>query len=153
MRQCTKCDVRSTIMAFTLLELIIVVVLIGIIAGFAIPNYGKAIQKAHERDMLMQLMALHAANVMYRANAGTYWDTGGGAQTNLATINSTLGINIISSDGTTYSYTGAAGGGSFTADADWDAYTLRVNGSAINTSATPPNPCCLVGPCLTLGAC
>jgi prepilin-type N-terminal cleavage/methylation domain-containing protein len=142
---------RKKFQGFTIMELLIVVILIGIIAGFAIPNYEKAVRKAHERDMQIQLMALHAANVIYRAHTGTYWDTGGANQTDLATINSALGLNIIANDGTSYSYNGATG--SFTAYAVWSGYTIRVINSPINTSVTPPNPCCVGGGCFSVGSC
>lgn len=133
---------------FTLIELIVVVVLIGIIAGFAIPNYDKAIRKAHERDMSTQMMALHAANMIYRANAGEYWDTGGVAEPDLPDINSALGINIISNDGTTYSYTSIVGGTPFTfaATAAWGAYIIQIDQNPISGT----NPSCGSGNCLTL---
>jgi len=38
---------------FTLTELLVIVVIIGIIAGFAIPGYNKAIDKSNERDAIL----------------------------------------------------------------------------------------------------
>ena len=137
---------KTFLTGFTLIELIVVVVLIGIIAGFAIPNYDKAIRKAHERDMSTQMMALHAANMIYRANAGKYWDTATVPETALSVINSTLGINIISNDGTTYSYTSNVGGTTFTATARWGAYTIQIDQNPISGT----NPSCATGNCLTL---
>ena len=144
---------RKNLQGFTIMELLIVVILIGIIAAFAIPNYDRAIRKAHERDMEIQLMALHAANTIYRANMGTYWDTAGANEGNLATINTTLGINIIANAGTTYLYNGPAGGGSFTASATWAVHTLQVTDAPIDTAGAPPNPCCVGGTCLNVGSC
>lgn len=144
---------REKPQGFTIMELLIVVILIGIIAAFAIPNYDRAIRKAHERDMEIQLMALHAASTIYRANMGTYWDTAGANEGNLATINDTLGINIIANAGTAYVYNGPVGGGSFTAQANWDAYTLEVTDAPIDTAGVPPNPCCVGGTCLNVGSC
>lgn len=144
---------REKPQGFTIMELLIVVILIGIIAAFAIPNYDRAIRKAHERDMEIQLMALHAASTIYRANMGTYWDTAGANEGNLATINDTLGINIISNEGTTYFYNGPAGGGGFFARATWNAYILEVTDAPIDTAGVPPNPCCFTTNCLNVGDC
>ena len=63
--------------AFTIMEIVIVVILIGIIAAFALPNYNKSIRKSHERDAVLQLQALHAANLIFRARNGDYFDTVG----------------------------------------------------------------------------
>lgn len=134
---------------FTLMELMVVVIIVGVIAAFAIPNYSKSVQKAHERDMLVHLTSIHAANLLYRSYDGDYWDTGGADQ-DLAAINSTLSINIIANSGTTYNYNSADGSG-YTATAVWDAYTLAVTEAAI--SAT--NPCCAsaIYNCLAVAAC
>ena len=129
------------------MELMIVVVIIGIIAAFGIPNYQKSIQKAHERDTVAQLTALHAANLLYRSYDGAYWDTGGTDQ-NLAQINSTLSINIIANAGTAYNYN-SANGSAFTATATWAAYTLRVTQAPIGTT----NPCCQSVNCSSVPDC
>lgn len=123
---------------FTLMELMVVVMIIGVIAAFAIPNYSKSIQKAHERDMLIQLTSIHAANLLYRSYDGNYWDTGGAAQ-NLAAINSTLSINIIA-NGATYNYT--SDGTAFCAIASWDSCRLGVTEAPIDAN----NPCRDSGP-------
>jgi len=139
---------RGEIKGFTLMELMVVVIIIGIIAAFAIPNYSKSVQKAHERDMLTQLTSIHASNLLYRSYDGKYWDTGGTLQNDLAVINSTLSINIIANGGTTYTYN-SADGSSYTATASWDAYTLKVTEAAIDAA----NPCCDIGVCLAVAAC
>jgi len=123
---------------FTLMELMVVVLLIGIIAAFAIPSYDRSVRKAHERDMVEQLKVLHAASLIYRANNGGYWDTAGGDENNLATINTALAINIIANDQTAYVYNGALGGGSYSAAATWDDFTVDIDEASV--SAT--NPCC-----------
>lgn len=132
---------------FTLMELMVVVIIVGLIAAFAIPNYSKSIQKAHERDMLAQLTSLHAANLLYRSYDGKYWDTGG-TDKNMAEINSALSINIIANSGTTYNYN-SPDGITFTATATWGAYTLRVREMAIGAT----NPCCESGNCLSVPNC
>ncbi len=131
---------------FTLTELMVVVIVIGIMASFAVPSYTRSIRKSHERDMIMQLTALHASNLIFRAQQGDYWSTGGVVENKLMTINTTLGINIISNDGTTYSYKGTSGT-SFTATATWDNFTVEVAEAALDAT----NPSCKSGdPCPTL---
>lgn len=140
-----SCHVHQN--AFTLMELMVVIFLIGVIAAFALPNYDKSVRKAHEQDMVAQLKTLHAANLMYNARNGTYWDTG--ANTDISTINGTLGLNLISSDGTAYSYTGGPGGGSYTAAATWQTYTISVTGLPLSNG----NPCCASTNCLSIPNC
>lgn len=142
------------------MEIIVVVVLLGIITSFALPNYQKSVRKAHERDAIVQLTSLYAANLMYNAQDGAYLP--GSPVRNLASINSGLGINIIA-NGMTYTYAAAASAAvTFTARAFWDEsgtandFTIRVNERAINPNAVSPNrnPCCATaGKCPSLGDC
>ena len=126
---------RGEIKGFTLMELMVVVIIIGVIAAFAIPNYNKSIQKAHERDMLSQLTSIHAANLLYRSYEGKYWYAAGDPQ-NLAAINSALSINIIANAGTIYNYT-STDGSSFMATAIWGACTLGVTEAPIDGTNNP----------------
>lgn len=140
-----------SVKGFTLMELMVVVIIVGVIAAFAIPNYNKSIQKAHERDMLAQLTSINAANLLYRSYAGKYWYAAGDPQ-NLAAINSALSINIIANAGTVYTYTSADGSG-FTATAVWDGddCTLGVTEAPLDGTN---NPCLSSGTCLlTLSNC
>jgi prepilin-type N-terminal cleavage/methylation domain-containing protein len=126
--------------AFTILEVMIVISLLALIAAFAVPNYTATIAKAHERDMIAQLSSLHSANSIYAAqNDGVYWTTA--ATTSIPTINNTLNINLIPSDGTTFSYVGTAT--TFTGAASWGGFTVSVTQGPI--SAT--NPACTAGAC------
>jgi prepilin-type N-terminal cleavage/methylation domain-containing protein len=137
--------------AFTLMELMVVVVIIGIIAGFALPQYQRSIRKAHERDALVQLTAIHASNTMYRAVNDTYWP---GANQNLAQINAGLNLNILAND-MTYTYTRATAT-TYTARAAWDEtgvandFVIQIDQTAIDNN----NPCCVVGfTCPSLVSC
>lgn len=138
--------------AFTFMELMVVIILIGVIAAFAMPNYDKSIRKAHEQDIREQLKALHAANLMYNAGNGTYWDTAGAAVTDISMINNTLGMHLISNDGTAYAYTGAAGGSRYTATATWKGYRIDVTQVPLSTTGTF-NPCCGTSNCLSISSC
>ncbi|MBI5415358.1 MAG: prepilin-type N-terminal cleavage/methylation domain-containing protein [Candidatus Omnitrophica bacterium] len=138
-----------SVKGFTLIELMVVIVIVGIIAAFGIPSYTKSIQKAHERDMAAQLTAIHAANLLYRSYNGKYW---AGVNKNMAEINSALSLNIIANDGTTYNYNTVDGGSTFIATASWGTgtvYTLKVT----QVSIASTNPCCQSNNCLSLANC
>jgi len=55
---------------FSLIELLIVVVIIGIIAAIAIPNLLAARRGANEGSAISSLRTLHGANVTYQATNG-----------------------------------------------------------------------------------
>ena len=90
------------IKGFTMMELMVVIVIIGIIAGFALPQYQRAIRKSIERDAVAQLSALWASNSMYRAVNDVYWP---GVNQTAAQINLGLNINLIQQANCTYTYT------------------------------------------------
>ena len=56
---------------FSLIELLIVVVIIGIIAAIAIPNLLAARRGANEGSAISSMRTLHGANVTYQATAGS----------------------------------------------------------------------------------
>ena len=135
--------------AFTLMEIMVVVVIIGLLAVFAVPNYQNAIQKAHERDALNQLRVIHAAGNIYKSLKGANWLPASNPTIDINLINSNLGINIIEND-ISYFYLNFAG--IAIAKATWPAtpptqfeFTVAIDiPLAANT-----NPACTAGTCLT----
>lgn len=130
---------------FTMTEVIVAIVMLGILIAAAVPSYSKAIRKARERDAIMQLSAIHATNSLYRAETDVYLPTGTG---DLAAINSGLGLNI-AANGLTYTYTQSGGGTQFQATAAFSDFTVRVTQASLSGS----NPCCSAGSCPSLGGC
>ncbi|MBN1869052.1 MAG: prepilin-type N-terminal cleavage/methylation domain-containing protein, partial [Candidatus Omnitrophica bacterium] len=53
--------------AFTLVEIMVVVMIIGLIAAFGIPNFKKALLKSRERSAMLHLSAINGANEIYKA--------------------------------------------------------------------------------------
>ena len=89
--------------AFTLTELMIVVVIISIIAAFAVPNYAKAVERSHRRDAEMQLTSIYTANFQYRAVNSIFWPPTAGNR-DVTAINDPvngLGLGVIP-NGMTY---------------------------------------------------
>lgn len=131
--------------AFTLMEIMITVVLIGVIAGFAIPNYERAMNKARERDAIVQLSLIHSACQIYKAQHGGYFV---GNLNSIPLINTTLKINVISNT-TTYEYTGNANNFLLTATLPNGA---EIQANHLPLFSAPDNPCCS-GTCFILSLC
>ncbi len=114
---------------FTLTELIVVVVVLGIMAGFAIPNYTKSIDRSYRKDGTVNLTAIYAAEqIYYNNNNGSYWPASGSGD--VSAINSNLGLGILSNN-LTYSCSGD--GSTFSCTATRGSMTLTVT----QASATP----------------
>lgn len=100
--------------AYTLTEVLIAVILIGILAGLAVPNYRKTIEASRASEAKADLMQIHAGQAYYKLNNGVYWDPDENTWTNPADIDATIRTTLA----TTY-YTmqqiDATSGASFTA--------------------------------------
>jgi len=53
--------IRNSLRAFTLTELIITIVIISMVAAFAIPNYQKAVRRTYERNAILHLTVIVAS--------------------------------------------------------------------------------------------
>ena len=78
--------------SFTLLELILVVILIGVMAGYGVPSYQRAIEKNEERVAIVKLQTIVAGMKIYQAKHGDYPAVD---MPDLTSINQTLGLNIV----------------------------------------------------------
>jgi len=58
--------------AVTLMELIVVVVLIGLIAAFTIPDYKKSLQRSDEKEAINNLAMVWEAMKIYRVKTGVF---------------------------------------------------------------------------------
>lgn len=56
---------------FTLVELIVVIAILGILAGIAVPAYSGYIQKAHDAAVITELDAVKTAALAANAKTGT----------------------------------------------------------------------------------
>lgn len=137
---------RSSGSGFTLMEVMVVIVLLTIMAAFAIPNYSDSVNRTRVRDAVAQLSVLNAANAVYNAQASEFFP---GTSLAIDAINTGLNINLIA-NGLTYSYTRDTAT-TYTATAVYGStFTVRVN----QTSISSTNPCCFAGNCyLIVPAC
>ena len=132
----------------TVVELIMVVVIMGAITGFAIPNYVKSVESAHVQDAESQLLSIHAAQERYYIHYGYYWplDTN---SFGVSDINGNLYLSIIE-NGLTYACTGSTmAPGFYTCSAarDGGGYTLTVTQDPLSSS----NPSCTGTDCASVG--
>lgn len=141
--------IRNSVNAFTLTELMVVVIIVGMLAAFGLPSFQRATLKNRERRAIVHLINIHGANEIFSARNGNagYWPGPGG---NLAAINAGLSLNIIDND-MNYSYSRSSPT-AYTATAAWPntgSFTLRINRNAV----TATNPCCAAGSCPTRPNC
>src|SRR3989338_8723727 len=113
---------------FTLTELLVVVIIIGVMAAFTVPNYTKSVERSHRKDAETQLKTIWSADQIYRAQNGAYWPPVLSGSNDIASINSNLGLGIIP-NGMTYNCASAATD-TFTCTAARDpaaSFVLSVN--------------------------
>ena len=134
--------------AFTLAELIVVVVVVSLMAAFAVPSYRKVMTRSTERSATMNIMTIHGANEIYRAKSGGNDEYAPGAGLNLAGINTALPLNIVDNR-VTYSYTRATTTTYTVTAALAGQFTLTLDEGRV----TYDNPCCSAGTCQRVPNC
>ncbi len=89
--------------AFTLTEIMVVLVIIAIIAGLAVPGYFRTVEQSRSNEALSNLNIIHMGEKIYRLNSSpqTFWGPG----TDVATINAALNTDMQANYYTTVSVT------------------------------------------------
>src|SRR5713226_6205343 len=60
---------------FTLVELAVVIVVIGVLAAFGVPRFIKSVERSKAAEAFAYLSAVRAAQERYHARQGTYGQT------------------------------------------------------------------------------
>lgn len=76
---------------FTLFELIVVIVIMGILATLSIPTYRHTSERVLDREAIANLKALQASQKIYHIEIGHYYPAIG-IVSNITTINGNLGV-------------------------------------------------------------
>jgi type IV pilus assembly protein PilE len=142
---------RRTMRGITLIELMIVVVIVAILAGIAVPNYRAYTMRAQRTDATSALLRLAAAQEKFYLQNNTY---AGPTQLTAAPPNGlgitgterglyTLSITAGSSTGFTAQATAPTSSSQY-ADRDCRTFTIDESGrrTATNGSSTANNPEC-----------
>jgi len=91
---------------FTLIELMIVVVVIGVLAAIALPSYQDYVKRARRADAKSAVLAVQLAEEKWRANNSSYTDDmtnlGYDEANNQPSTDGYYNVTVSSSDGTTY---------------------------------------------------
>ncbi len=84
---------------FTLLEILIVIVILGVMAGLAVPTYIRNVEQARAEEAKVNLYTIYTAEKVYKVNSrsksqpeGKYWVPG--ENQSAAMINKALNINL-----------------------------------------------------------
>ncbi len=124
---------------FTLLELVVAVVIIGLLVSFAVPRFTKTIESAKNKEAITALRLLRTAERMYYIDYDVYYPSGGGTESDLDKINQDLNLALESADWT-YSVNANNSTPSFTANATRSLparnRTLQITHSSSNITCT-----------------
>ena len=121
---------------FSLIELLIVVVIIGIIAAIAIPNLLAARRSANEGSAISSLRTIHGGEMTYQATSGAGRYGTLTAMESVGIVDEVLGQQDTNSPKSGYNFTVAPIAPTATAPAFFDAEAVPQVASGISATGT-----------------
>ncbi len=132
----------------TLLEILAIIIIIGILAAIALPNFAPVREKALDKEASASLKLIQAAEKIYRLETDFYYPYSTGTpvtETDITKINQNLKLNLPTDDTSRkWSYSCKSTGGGACGDAtrysgpDSRKWYLQVSGSEPVSGATCP---------------
>jgi len=110
-------DIAPKNNAFSLVELIVAIVVIGILVAIAVPNYNKAKERALVKEAISNLNIVAASEKIYYVEHSTYTECA-----NTAACNEAFHLQL---DGTNWKYRAEINGNG----TQYNAYATRKSGS------------------------
>lgn len=128
---------------FKLIEILIVIIIIGILAILALPQFGKAKERAMDKEAIANLKLISAAEKIYRMEATYYYPNSGTAA--VGGMNTFLRLSLPEGSSRNWDYTIESGG-----TASFDARGARYSppsgwGRTFKINQTLEEPCCISG--------
>ncbi len=90
---------------YNLIEIIIVVIIIGILVTFAMPQFSKTRERAFDNEAKANLRLMQAAEKIYKMEIGAYY----GPQNNVTVINTNLKLSLPGTSKWNYSISNGSG--------------------------------------------
>lgn len=128
---------------FTLMEIIVVMVIIGILAAISVPIYTTIVVQGSAKAAQNNLITIYNAQKNYYFSNGAYCTSANGVCNSLNSINTTLALNLIDNN-FTYTCNNAAGFiCTATNNSDSRLVLTLSNNPIVLPGGTPPlNPSC-----------
>ena len=131
----------STLKSFTLLELLVVIIIIGILGALTLPSFGITNERALDKDAKANLAFIQEAEKFYKLESGTYYPAAGNTSV-IADINTNLRISL-PTGGSAWSYIVDTTNSQATASrlpASSRVWTLTYTGSTATCTGTACPP-------------
>ncbi len=97
-------NIEYKLKGFTLIELVTVLVVIGVLAGLALPQFSVTRERALDKDAKSNVSLIQAAEKIYRMERSTYYPDPVGSTGNISNINEYLKLSLSDAASPTWVY-------------------------------------------------